>query len=65
MLRLTRSQRALLADKLLDAANVAAGALLFGQFLADRFSFVLAIAGICLWGFLALLAVALVKGGER
>ena len=43
-------QRALVADKLFDAGNVAAGAMLFGQFVADRpFSFALAVVGIAVW----------------
>jgi hypothetical protein len=65
MLRLTRGQRTMLADKVLDAANVAAGALVFGQFLADRFSLALAIVGLALWSILALLALALITGGEQ
>ena len=40
----------MLVDKLPDAANVAAGALFFGQFLADRaFSLFLALAGVGSW----------------
>ena len=43
-------QRALVADKVFDAGNVAAGGMLFGQFLAQRpFSIVLAIAGLVFW----------------
>jgi hypothetical protein len=52
------------ADKLLDAANVAAGALVFGQFLADRFSIVLVVAGLGVWGLLVAIALALVGGDE-
>ncbi len=50
MLILNQDQRTLLAEKLCDAGNLAAGALLFGQFLADRFSIWLACAGLILWG---------------
>jgi hypothetical protein len=49
MLQLNSTQRTLLAEKLCDAGNLAAGALLFGQFLADRFSILLACAGLTLW----------------
>jgi len=53
----------MLIDKLPDAANLALGALVFGQFLQDRpFSRVLAAAGVGLW--LALVGYALVLGQE-
>ena len=35
MLRLKRAQRALLGETFRDAGNLAAGAMIFGQFLAD------------------------------
>ena len=56
MLRLKPSQRALLADKLPDAANVVAAGLVVGQALSERpFSLMLALIGVVLWaGFLAL-----------
>jgi len=38
-----------LAEKLCDAGNLAAGALIFGQFLAERFSFGIAVGGLALW----------------
>ena len=55
MLRLKRRQRAVLAEKLPDAANLAIGALFFGQLLAERaFSIRLAVFGLAAWlGFLA------------
>lgn len=50
MVRLTRKQRQLLVDKLLDAANLALGAMVFGQFLSDRsFSLALALTGFITW----------------
>jgi hypothetical protein len=50
MLDLNRRQRALAADKLFDAGNVAAGGMVFGQFLADRpFSIALAVTGLAIW----------------
>lgn len=38
MLVLKRAQRALVGEKLTDAANLAVGALVFEQALTDRFS---------------------------
>lgn len=63
MLVLTREQRQLLADTAKDMANIAAGAMIFGQFLSERaFSAWIAAAGVFLWiGFVAfavLLAVS-------
>lgn len=49
MLRLSRNQRALLAGKACDAGNLAAGALVFGQFLPDRSSVLLAATGLVIW----------------
>ncbi len=60
MLRLSTPQRALLADKLCDVANVAAGALVFGQFLAQGgVSLIQMAAGIALWLVLTGWALAL------
>ena len=60
MLVLKQSQRAVLADKLPDAGNLAAGALLFGRFLSDRpFSLALALSGLGLWVVLVSGAVVL------
>ena len=49
MLRLKRTQREMLADKLPDTANLALGALVFGQFLAATSSMALLILGMALW----------------
>ena len=47
---MNRDQRRTLADKLPDMANVAVGALVFGQFLGNRpFSPAVAISGAALW----------------
>jgi len=48
MLRLKRTQREMLADKLPDTANLALGALVFAQFLAASFSIALLIPGMAL-----------------
>ena len=59
MLDLDPRQRSLLADKLFDAGTVAAGGMVFGQFVADRpFSVVLGITGLTIW--LALLITSVV-----
>jgi len=65
MLDLNSKQRALIADKLFDIANVAAGAMIFGQFVAGmRFSPLLAIGGMLVWGVLVALSVVL-EGRRR
>lgn len=64
MLLLNQTQRAMLIDKVPDVANLAVGALFFGQFLGDRpFSFTLAVSGAGVW--LILMASAIVLGSER
>jgi len=65
MLRLNQEQRVLLAEKLCDAGNLAAGALVFGQFLADRFSVMLAAAGLAVWMILIGSASFLLKGSRQ
>jgi hypothetical protein len=64
MLDFDRRQRALLADKLFDAGNVAAGGMVFRQFVADRpFSILLAVMGLVIW--LTALTVSLVLERRR
>jgi hypothetical protein len=63
MLVLNQGQRELLADKLLDAANLAAGGLLFGQFLTGiPFSIPVALLGLVCWWLLVWCAVLLTRG---
>ena len=65
MLDWNSRQRALVADKLFDAANVAAGGMLFGQFLAERpFSIALAVIGVIVWVTFFVISVALEKRSE-
>jgi hypothetical protein len=60
MLVLQREQHVLLAETLREIANVAAGAMVFGQSLADRpFSPWLAVLGAGLWVSLVIVAVLL------
>ena len=62
MLSLSDGQRQLLVDKLPDVANLAIGALFFGQFLSDRpFSIALALFGTGAWMALMSLAIAFVR----
>ena len=50
MLRLSTGQRALIADKLADAANLGLGGLVVGQFLGDRaYSVPVAAGGLVFW----------------
>lgn len=64
MLVLNREQRNLLAETLRDIANIAAGAMVFGQFLADHtFSFWIAVGGVIVWIGLVMCAIAL--AGQR
>ncbi len=59
MLRLSRQRRSVLGGALVDAANVAAGALLFGQFLTGQpLSWGRMVIGLAVW--IVLVAVALV-----
>lgn len=65
MLRLTAGRRTLLADKVSDVANVAAGAMVFGPFLSDRpFSIPQMLLGGTIWIFLVGCAVAIREGKE-
>ncbi len=63
MVGLTPEQRQMLIDKLPDAANLALGALVFGQFLGDEpFSLVKAAGGLAGW--FVLLGCAFALGGR-
>jgi hypothetical protein len=63
MLVLNRGQRELLADKLLDAANLAVGGSVFAQFVTGGpFSLPVALFGIALWLLLSGVAVMLTGG---
>ena len=65
MLVLKQKQRVLLAETIRDIANIAAGAMVFGQFLADATFFPrIAIAGMAVWLVLVTCAVLLSGDGE-
>jgi hypothetical protein len=62
MVVLNRKQRGLLAETVRDLANVAVGAMLFGQFLADQtFSIWIATGGTCMWVGLVAFAMSLAR----
>ncbi len=61
----TEDQRGRIGDKLLDLGNIAAGALLFGQFVSDRpFSLPVAVSGFLLVIVLYLTGLRVMRGGE-
>jgi hypothetical protein len=65
MLRLTDAQRTVLVQAFPAITHVAAGALVFGQFLRDRpFSVRLVLTGISLWVVCVTVAVVLAGGGR-
>ena len=65
MLELKRDQRAMLVDKLPDIANIAAGGMVFGQFLAaNPLSVVVMLCGAGIWAFLLWCSFALAGGAE-
>ena len=63
MLELNPRQREVLAEKLPDVANLAAGALVFGQFLNERpLSLRVALVGVGVWLFLMALSMFVAAG---
>jgi hypothetical protein len=66
MLRLNKTQLGILIDKVPALANVAAGAMIFGQFLSQRtFSLFVAIGGVLLWFFLTGCAMVISRGKHK
>ena len=62
MLVLKPAQRRLLAETVRDIANIAAGAMVFGQFLGSQmFSLWIAVGGVTLWIALVAWAIALAQ----
>ena len=62
MLEFDEKLRETLADKALDTANIAAGALVFGQALGDdRFSPWLAVLGFVVWAGFVVIGAALMQ----
>ena len=61
MVELGPRQRVLLAETSRDVANIAAGAMIFGQFLGEHaFSPLVAVGGVVLWIFFVIFAVSLI-----
>ena len=52
------------ADKLPDTANLALGALVFGQVFSGGFSSIVAVAGLALWALLLALGARFAGEGE-
>lgn len=66
MIRLTTARRRVLIAHLPELANVAAGSLLFGQFLSERpYSLALALGGVVVWLLLIVAVFALVEGERK
>jgi hypothetical protein len=62
MLELSHEQRMLLAETVRDVANIAGGAMIFGQVLAERpFSLFVAVLGVALWLCLVACAIAVAR----
>jgi hypothetical protein len=65
MLRLTRQRREILAEKFGDLANLAVGALVFGQAVTeDQFSLLLGVAGSTVWALLTAATYLLLGDGQ-
>jgi hypothetical protein len=63
MLVLNRGQRELLADKVMDGANLALAGLFFAQFVTGAsFSLPVAVLGITMWGLFSGFGVLLTRG---
>jgi hypothetical protein len=64
MLRFRKTQRAILVEKIPDLANLAAGALIFGQFVGgQRFSLTVAVVGLIAWA--AMIGLTLAIAGDE
>ena len=64
MLRLKRAQREMLADKLPDLGNLAAGALAFGQAQTPDVSIVAAVSGLVLWAACMAMSTCIAGGAK-
>jgi hypothetical protein len=63
MLRSNKTQLGILIDKVPSLANLAAGAMIFGQFLNESpFSWFIAGLGVAAWVFLIGCAIAVARG---
>lgn len=61
----TQDQRGRIGEKFLDLGNIAAGALMFGQFISDKpFSLGIAVLGFLVVIVLYLVGLWVMRGGE-
>ena len=64
MLGFRQTQRTVLVEKIPDLANLAAGGLIFGQFVGgQRFSLTIAVVGLITWA--ALIGLTLAIAGDK
>jgi hypothetical protein len=64
-MELNTTQRDLIADKLMDSANLALAGLVFGQLVTDRIQPFLIVLGLSLYVGGWTISVRLKKGGDR
>lgn len=63
---MNQRQREAFADKLMEVGNLAVGALLLGQFLANEFNWLWTLVGMGIWGVWYGLGYSLLRnGGDR
>lgn len=66
MVFFSRERREYLGDKVGDVANLAAGALVFGQTLSEgRFSWWVVVDGLVIWTVLILSGMLLIRRGSK
>ena len=64
-MKFKKAQRDLIADKLLDSANLALGALVFSQLVSDKIHFFLLFLGLMMYLLGWYSAIQLKKGGRN
>ena len=61
-----QARRQLLAEKLMDVANIAVAAMIFGQFVSGQpFRFDVGILGVALWLFIYVFVYLRILGGKE
>ncbi len=61
---MTPKQREVLAEKLMDVANFAAGALLIGQIISKEFNWIWTVAGGVIWLTFYAIGLFFLKGAD-
>ena len=64
-MKLNRAQREFMADKLMDTANYAIAALVFGQFLSDKIELLILLLGLLVYAWLGTISLQLKRGGKK